>query len=123
MTEDGSSVAPRSGVYPILVNDRVFGAMVEAIAKLSLKRGTFVTLRDVMVQCMEGSPSAHPLVLSTMKDLAPLEGHIRIYLRLGQRQIGRVEPMKAELAKHLQREVKTRDLVCFCCLQIAHELG
>lgn len=122
-TSGVKSVTPRSGVYPITVNDEVFAIMVEAIAKLSLRRGCFVSLRDVVAFAMEGAPAPAAGLITTMNSISHIDGNRRIYLRLYQDQLAEVEEFKVRLSKPLGRDLTTRDMLCICCLLTIQELG
>ena len=113
----------RSGVYPMLVSDGLFAVMVDAIAKLSLQRGTFVTLRDVVSQALDYGLPSDCTVVDQMKRMAPLCGQTRIYLRLYNQQLPQVEAFKSSFAEQIHKELNTREMVCICALLILQKLG
>lgn len=123
MVHPNDSGGARSGVYPMLVSEGLFTVMVKAIARLSLHRGVFATLRDVVSHALEHGPPGDPAAIERMRQMAPLEGQTRIYLRLSNDQLGLIETFKASFAEQMGRDLNTREMVCICCLLILHKLG
>lgn len=112
----------RSLVHSLSVSNDVFAVMVEAIAKLSLRRGAFVTLRDVVAQALDTSV----IVPEVLKDLEPngrLDGPVRIYLRLDSRHLPQLERFRAAIYEQVHKELKTRELVYLCCLLVIDSHG
>jgi hypothetical protein len=123
MVQPESGGRARSGVYPMLVSEGLFAVMVEAIAELSLRRGSFATLRDVVSLALERGPPDDPAVLDQMRRMAPLEGQTRIYLRLYNDQLAKLETFKANIAEQMHGNPNTREMVCICCLLLLRPLG
>lgn len=119
----GSAGKARSLVHSLSVSNEVFAIMVEAIAKLSLRRGAFVTLRDVVAQALEPSSPIVPGVLKDLEPSEPLDGPVRVYLRLDSQQLPQLERFRTLIRGPMRKELRTRELVYLCCLLVIHTHG
>ena len=109
----------RSSVHRLYVNDAAMEMMIRAIANLSRHNRRFETLRDVVLHVLRTSPEIGDETIERFKELLPLDGQTRIFLRINQAEAAALEALKDELCARSQQTCNVRDAVCFCCLQIA----
>lgn len=119
MQDDASGRKTKFSVHRLYVSDDAMELMIRAIANLSRANRRFETLRDVVLHVLNTAPEIADETIERFRDLLPLDGQTRIFLRVNQDEAAALEELKDELTARSLHTCNVRDAVCFCCLQIA----
>ena len=106
-------------VHELLLGEQPFAIIAEAIRVLTVERLKFQRLRDVILEAIKDPPKPMDEQVALFKNQFPLDGHVRIYLRLSRSLNSELEALKMDLCQKLDENCGVRETVIFCALSIA----
>lgn len=106
-------------VHELLVNRQGLMIVAEAIKILTIEKEKFQRLKDVIVEAMNSPtiPSANPP--DTFIQQLPIDGNIRMYLRLNRQQNAALDALRIKLCSRVGEHCGVRETVVFCAMAIA----
>lgn len=105
--------------HELAISFRAFGAVVEAIRLLSLERARFAKFKDVVVEALEQCEQITAEDAQRFVGILPVDGDIRVYLRLSAAQNAMLDRLKARLNELANAHCSVRDALIFCVLFVA----
>lgn len=106
-------------VHEISVSESAFEAIVKAIGRLSMRRHKFQTFRDVVLEGIKCSSGIASESGPRFAQFLPVDGDIRLYLRLNAETNAAVDRLKAALNQHAPRNYGVRETLIFCASLVA----
>ena len=106
-------------VHELMMGEQAFAIIADAIRTLTIKRLKFQRLKDVIIEAINKPPQFSSEQVELYKAQFPLDGHVRIYLRLSGPLNAKLDAIKTELAKQIGDSCGVRETVIFCALAIA----
>lgn len=105
--------------HEISISALAFEHIIRAIAALSLEQTRFVTFKDVILHALAQYPALKEGHAAAMETLLPVEGLVRIYVRLSSTDNAAVERLKGELNAHTKAHCGVRETLIFCAMLVA----
>ncbi|KPF71287.1 MAG: hypothetical protein HEQ21_20310 [Blastomonas sp.] len=105
--------------HEISISARAFQHIIRAIAALSLEETRFVTFKDVILHALERYPALKGGHSAALETLLPVEGPVRIYVRLNSTDNAAVERLKGELNTATKSHCGVRETLIFCAMLVA----
>lgn len=105
--------------HEISISAHAFEDIVRAIAALSLEQTRFVTFKDVILHAMERYPALKDGHSGALETLLPVDGPVRIYVRLNSTDNAAVERLKGELNAATKAHCGVRETLIFCAMLVA----
>mgnify|MGYP001587034690 FL=1 len=105
--------------HEISISAGAFEHIIRAIAALSLEQTRFVTFKDVILYALQrysGLKEGHSAALET---LLPIDGLVRIYVRLSSEDNAAVERLKSALNTRTKTHCGVRETLFFCAMLVA----
>jgi len=105
--------------HEISISAGAFEHIIRAIAALSLEQTRFVTFKDVILYALQRYPALkedHSVALET---LLPLDGPVRIYVRLNSEDNAAVERLKGALNTETNAHCGVRETLFLCAMLVA----
>lgn len=106
-------------VHEVSVSESAFAIIVEAIGRLSLKRHKFQKFKDVVLEGIKSSAGRSGEAGLRFADKLPVDGEIRLYLRLNAETNGALDRLKTQLNQHAQGRYGVRETLIFCAFVVA----
>tara|TARA_B100000678_G_scaffold291442_1_gene308401 strand:- start:1067 stop:1435 length:369 start_codon:yes stop_codon:yes gene_type:complete len=106
-------------VHELLMGEQPFAIIADAIRALTVERLKFQRLKDVIIEAINHPPQPSGEQVELFKAQFPLDGHVRIYLRLSRPLNAKLDAIKTDLCKHMGDNCGVRETVVFCALAIA----
>lgn len=106
-------------VHELLMGEQPFAIIADAIRVLTVERLKFQRLKDVIVEAINVPPRPTDEQVELFKAQLPLDGRVRIYLRLSRPLNARLDVIKTDLCRKLGDNCGVREVVIFCALSIA----
>ena len=100
--------------HEIAVSDVAFEQIVKAIASLS-----FVKFKDVLLYALTRYQEPKEAHAAGLVAQLPVDGPIRIYVRLNSKENAAVERLKGELNAKTKIHCGVRETLVFCALLVA----
>ena len=115
----------RTVVHELMLNAVAFAMIAEAIRALSVDRLKFQRLKDVVIESVNHPPRPTDKQVELFKNQLPLDGRVRIFLRLPTSLNARLDQLKSDLCAHLSDNCGVRETIVFCAMVIAqrHKQG
>lgn len=105
--------------HEISISAHAFEDIVRAIAALSLEQTRFVTFKDVILHALERYPALKEGHSAALETLLPVDGPVRIYVRLNSTDNAAVERLKGELNAATKAHCGVRETLIFCAMLVA----
>ena len=105
--------------HEIAVSQAAFEQIVKAIASLSLEQGRFVKFKDVLLYALATYQELKEAHAAGLVAQLPVDGPIRIYVRLNSKENAAVERLKGELSAKTKVHCGVRETLVFCALLVA----
>lgn len=105
--------------HEISISACAFEHIIRAIAALSLEQTRFVTFKDVVLHALERYPALKEGHAAALETLLPVEGPVRLYVRLNSDDNAAVERLKGELNARTKAYCGVRETLIFCAMLIA----
>lgn len=105
--------------HEIAVSDVAFEQIVKAIAVLSIEQARFVKFKDVILHALASYPELKENHASALETQLPVDGYVRIYIRLNSKENAAVERLKGELNARTTAHCGVRETLVFCALLVA----
>ncbi len=102
-------------VYDLYVNKPAFEIMARSVYMLSLRRERIVSIPQVVMDYLDNSPEINDLQSAVFQEIPPLNGDIKVYVRLASTYAVRLARFKTAVAELTQRECLVREAVVFAC--------
>lgn len=106
-------------VHELLMGEQPFAIIADAIRALTVERLKFQRLKDVIIEAIDKPPEPSSEHVELFKAQFPLDGHVRIYLRLSRPLNAKLDAIKTDLAGRIGDSCGVRETVIFCALAIA----
>ena len=105
--------------HEIAVSQAAFEQIVKAIASLSLVQGRFVKFKDVLLYALATYQEPKEAHAAGLVAQLPVDGPIRIYVRLNSKENAAIERLKGELSATTKVHCGVRETLVFCALLVA----
>lgn len=105
-------------VHELMLSNRAFVLLADAIRELSLQRGKLQRLKDVVAEGLKLNQSADEMSAAALEEYAPIDGTIRVYLRLTTKTNAELDRIKNDLNRHADNQFGVRETLVFLCLAI-----
>ncbi|MAC12918.1 MAG: hypothetical protein CMN74_12035 [Sphingorhabdus sp.] len=106
-------------VHELLMGEQPFAIIADAIRILTVERLKFQRLKDVIIEVINSRPKPTKEQLKLFAGQLPLDGRVRIYLRLSRPLNARLDEIKTDLSERLGDQCGVRETVVFCALVIS----
>lgn len=105
--------------HEISISASAFEHIIRAIAALSLEQTRFVTFKDVILYALERYPALREGHSAALETLLPVDGPVRIFVRLNSKDNAAVERLKGELNAATKAHCGVRETLIFCAMLVA----
>jgi hypothetical protein len=121
MTEEWRHRVADSGevVHELLVNRQGLIIVAEAIKVLTIEREKFQRLKDVIIEAMNTMTVPSGSLPETFMQQLPIDGNVRMYLRLNKQQNATLDALRNDLCARLGDHCGVRETVVFCAMAVA----
>ncbi|MEM6409955.1 MAG: hypothetical protein AAF683_00300 [Pseudomonadota bacterium] len=108
-------------VHRLMVSSEALEIMAEAIKVLTLQKGSFQRLKDVITEALDTIDPSNTEMPFTFEQAVPLDGGIPIHLRLSKDRNDRLDVFRNKLCGRIGDHCGVRETVIFCAMKIAKE--
>jgi len=105
--------------YEITISDKSFETIAKAIFRLSIKKGCFVKLKDVVEYAFEHGAQNDDQAIYAFERNLPVEGETRLFLRVNSSLSKRIEYLKTILGEKLEHACAVREAIVFCAFWVS----
>lgn len=109
----------RTVVHELMIDALSFATIAEGIRTLSVERLKFQRLKDVVIESVNHPPQPTAKQIELFKNQLPLDGRVRIFLRLPTDLNARLDRLKSDLCDRLGDNCGVRETLVFCAMVIA----
>lgn len=105
-------------VHEVMLSNQAFELLADAIRELSLRKGKLQRLKDVVTEGLRLYSAVGGRGAAALKEYEPIDGTIRVFLRLTTTTNGELDHVKNDLNKHTDNQIGVRETLVFLCLAV-----
>lgn len=106
-------------VHELMMSAEAMAILAEAIRALTVQKLKFQRLKDVIVEALVDTDLTAGEATQILERHLPLDGQVRIYLRVNASLNAELDALKTNLCDRLEGPCGVRETVIFCALVVA----